>query len=76
MTYALLAVYWLAVLGLCVFGLNCLVLCWQFRRHRVARTARLATVRADYRARVGAAMVARAWTGAVRQATTREAIHA
>ena len=31
---------------------------------------------ADYRARVGAAMVARAWTGAVRQATTREAIHA
>ena len=31
---------------------------------------------ADYRARVGAAMVARAWTGAVRQATTTEAIHA
>ena len=52
MTYALLAVYWLAVLGLCVFGLNCLVLCWQFRRHRVARTARLAAVRAEYRARV------------------------
>jgi carbon-monoxide dehydrogenase medium subunit len=31
---------------------------------------------ADYRARVGAAMVARAWTGAVRQATVTEAIHA
>ena len=31
---------------------------------------------ADYRARVGAAMVARAWTGAVRQATTTDAIHA
>jgi hypothetical protein len=27
MTYALLAAYWLAVLGLCLFGLNCLVLC-------------------------------------------------
>jgi cellulose synthase/poly-beta-1,6-N-acetylglucosamine synthase-like glycosyltransferase len=52
MTYALLAVYWLAVLGLCVFGLNCFVLCWQFRRHRVQRTARLAAMRADYQARV------------------------
>jgi aerobic carbon-monoxide dehydrogenase medium subunit len=31
---------------------------------------------ADYRARVGAAMVARAWTGAVREATVTEAIHA
>jgi carbon-monoxide dehydrogenase medium subunit len=31
---------------------------------------------ADYRARVGAAMVARAWTGAVREATMTEAIHA
>jgi aerobic carbon-monoxide dehydrogenase medium subunit len=31
---------------------------------------------ADYRARVGASMVARAWTGAVREATTTEAIHA
>jgi carbon-monoxide dehydrogenase medium subunit len=31
---------------------------------------------ADYRARVGAAMVARAWTGAIREATTMEAIHA
>ncbi len=30
----------------------------------------------DYRARVGAAMVARAWAGAVRDATTTEAIHA
>lgn len=30
----------------------------------------------DYRARVGAAMVARAWAGAVREATTTEAIHA
>src|SRR5688572_1602970 len=52
MTYALLAVYWLAVLGLCVFGLNCFVLCWQFKRHRVERTARLAALRADYQARV------------------------
>jgi aerobic carbon-monoxide dehydrogenase medium subunit len=31
---------------------------------------------ADYRARVGASMVARAWTEAVREATTTEAIHA
>jgi aerobic carbon-monoxide dehydrogenase medium subunit len=31
---------------------------------------------ADYRARVGAAMVARAWTEAIREATTMEAIHA
>ncbi|HET6733000.1 FAD binding domain-containing protein [Mycobacterium sp.] len=31
---------------------------------------------ADYRARVGAAMVARAWNGAVAAATTKEAIHA
>ena len=31
---------------------------------------------ADYRARVGATMVARAWTGAVRAASTTEAIHA
>jgi aerobic carbon-monoxide dehydrogenase medium subunit len=31
---------------------------------------------ADYRARVGAAMVARAWTGAVREAMVTEAIHA
>jgi aerobic carbon-monoxide dehydrogenase medium subunit len=31
---------------------------------------------ADYRARVGAAMVARAWTGAVREATVTEVIHA
>jgi carbon-monoxide dehydrogenase medium subunit len=30
----------------------------------------------EYRARVGAAMVARAWAGAVREATTTEAIHA
>jgi len=30
----------------------------------------------EYRARVGAAMVARAWTCAVREATTTEAIHA
>jgi carbon-monoxide dehydrogenase medium subunit len=30
---------------------------------------------ADYRARVGAAMVARAWTGAVRETTT-EVVHA
>jgi carbon-monoxide dehydrogenase medium subunit len=30
----------------------------------------------DYRARVGAAMVARAWAGAIREATTTEAIHA
>ena len=31
---------------------------------------------ADYRSRVGATMVARAWTGAVREANTTEAIHA
>jgi carbon-monoxide dehydrogenase medium subunit len=31
---------------------------------------------ADYRARVGSAMVARAWAGAVREATVTEAIHA
>jgi carbon-monoxide dehydrogenase medium subunit len=31
---------------------------------------------ADYRSRVGAAMVARAWAAAVRQASTTEAIHA
>lgn len=31
---------------------------------------------ADYRARVGSAMVARAWAGAVREATVSEAIHA
>ena len=30
----------------------------------------------EYRARVGAAMVTRAWAGAVREATTTEAIHA
>ncbi len=52
MTYALLAVYWLAVLGLCVYGLNCLVLCRQFGRWRATRTARLAEVRASFHARV------------------------
>jgi carbon-monoxide dehydrogenase medium subunit len=30
----------------------------------------------EYRSRVGAAMVTRAWAGAVREATTTEAIHA
>jgi glycosyltransferase involved in cell wall biosynthesis len=52
MTYALLAIYWLAVLGLCLYGLNCLVLCRQFRKHIAPNTARLAAVRADFRARV------------------------
>jgi len=51
MTYALLAAYWLAVLGLCVFGLNCLTLCWQFRRGGMPARQRLEDLRAAYRAR-------------------------
>lgn len=52
MTYALLATYWLAVLGLCVYGLNCLVLCRQFRKHLKPNKARLAAVRAEFRKNV------------------------
>ncbi len=55
MTYALLAAYWLAVLGLCIYGLNCLSLCWQFRRGRKERLLRLARLRAAYRERTGEA---------------------
>jgi len=51
MTHALLAAYWLAVLGLCAYGINCLVLRHQFRRNLQRAREHLAAVRADFRAR-------------------------
>lgn len=50
MSHALLAAYWVAVLGLCVYGINCLVLCRQFRRHLPAQRARLVAQRARWAA--------------------------
>ena len=51
MTYALLAAYWLAVLGLCIYGLNCLALCWQFRRGRRGAVERLVAMREAWQER-------------------------
>jgi cellulose synthase/poly-beta-1,6-N-acetylglucosamine synthase-like glycosyltransferase len=46
----LLALYWLAAAGLCIYGLNCHVLCATFRRGRAAGEARLARQRVAWAA--------------------------
>ena len=50
----LLALYWLAAAGLCIYGLNCHVLCAAFRRGRTAGLARLAALRATWEAQTPA----------------------
>ncbi len=51
MNHLLFGLYWLAVLGLCLYGINCYVLCVAFRRRAPAQLRRLAQVRAAYWAR-------------------------
>jgi len=46
----LLALYWLAAACLCIYGLNCHVLCAVFRRRREAGLSRLARLRAEWAA--------------------------
>src|SRR5262245_18703618 len=47
----LFGLYWLAVLGLCLYGINCYVLCGAFRRRAAAQLQRLRSVREQYWAR-------------------------